>query len=399
MSRKKIVLALGILSMNLLLMTGSVIGSAIAAIAKSFPHETIAKVQMVSSISQLGQLVATIFFTWLTYILTRKNIGLIAVLLVGVSGIIPLIHPNSLNLILACMAVLGCGTGLISNVSPVLLQEHFVDEDRASVMGWSVGFNNIGMMVFTALGGILGGSNWRNLFWVYGLAFIVLLIVWILVPQDSGIKVNVDDQREKQSFGTIIKNINGYTYVIILLTFLTSLALMIFMSNQSLVLQSQHRGTAYVAIITSIGNIGGILTGFGLKYIRKLTKTDTLAYGFIAFALSYIFVMYFHNPAFHILGNMFSGMGVVMVNATIQFQLSVLANEKQFPVVISLNTLASSLAGMAAPILLAILHVSAGNASFIMATVMSLILAGLLLLTRFGKIIDKNKQPQETVVE
>ncbi|UQS82279.1 MFS transporter [Bombilactobacillus folatiphilus] len=397
MSRKKTFLALGILSMNLLLMTGSVIGSAIAAMTKSFPNEPVSKVQMVSSISQLGQLVATLLFTWLTYKLTRKNIGLIAVLFVGVSGIIPLIYPNSLNLILACMVLLGCGAGLISNVSPVLLQEHFQGEDRASVMGWSVGFNNLGMMIFTALGGILGGSNWRNLFWVYGLAFVVLFIVWFLVPQDQKLVTQTDGNQKKQSFfWQSVKNLNWRIYVIVILTFFTSLALMIFMSNQSITLASQGRGTAYTAIITAIGNIGGILTGFLLKYIRKLTKSNTLAFGFVAFALSYAFVVFFHNPVCHLIGNMFSGMGVVMVNATIQFELSILADEHQFPVVISMNTLVSSLAGMFAPILLAAIKIPAGNASFIAATVMCAIIAALLLVSRIGKSIE-NQATVKTV--
>lgn len=103
MNLKKIRLAVGILSMNLLLMSGSTVGAAIAAIAKSFPKESISKVQMVSSISQLGQLVATLLFTWLTYKLTRKNIGILAVLIVAASGLLPAFYHSSLNIILACM--------------------------------------------------------------------------------------------------------------------------------------------------------------------------------------------------------------------------------------------------------------------------------------------------------
>lgn len=395
MNRKKTVLAIGILSMNLLLMTGSVIGSAIAAIAKSFPNEPISKVQMVSSISQLGQLIATLAFTWLTYQMTRKNIGLMAVLFVLISGIVPLFYSSSLNLILACMVLLGCGTGLISNVSPILLQEHFEGEDRANVMGWSVGFNNIGMMVFTYVGGYLGGSNWRNLFWVYWLALIVLIAVWFMVPQDTKIKATQNNNDNKQSFWSLFKSLNWHVYLIIIITFFTSLALMIFMSNQSIALAAQGRGTTYVGMVTAIGNIGGILTGFLLKYIRKMTKSDTMAFGFVAFALSYVFVIFFNNPACHIIGNMFSGMGIVMVNATIQFELSILADEKQFPVVISMNTLVSSIAGVIAPMLWAAIKIPAGKASFIAATIMCAVIALVLLVTRMGKVIEKQQTQTE----
>lgn len=76
--------------MNLLLMSGSVVGAAIAAISKSFPQEPISKVQMLSSIPQLGQLIATLLFTWLTYKITRKNIGVLSVAIVAISGLLPI---------------------------------------------------------------------------------------------------------------------------------------------------------------------------------------------------------------------------------------------------------------------------------------------------------------------
>lgn len=164
MNKKKIPLAIGILSMNLLLMSASVVGAAIAAIAKSFPKEPISKVQMLSTIPQLGQVIATLIFTWLTYIMTRKNISLVAILFVIVGGLIPAFYNSNLNIILACMIAIGFGTGLISNVGPVLLQEHFEGETRATVMGWSVGVNSVGMMAFTAIGSALGSTDWRNLF-------------------------------------------------------------------------------------------------------------------------------------------------------------------------------------------------------------------------------------------
>lgn len=90
--------------MNLLLMSTSAVGAAIAAIAKSFPKEPISKVQMISSVPQLGQIVATLLFSWLAFQFTRKNLGLVSVAIVTVSGLVPVFYANSLNLILACMS-------------------------------------------------------------------------------------------------------------------------------------------------------------------------------------------------------------------------------------------------------------------------------------------------------
>ena len=150
----------------------------------------------------------------------------------------------------------------------------------------------------------------------------------------------------------------------------------------------------------ALGNIGGICTAFGLKYIRKITKTDTMAWGFVAFALSYICIVFFNNPVLHVIGNMFSGMGIVMVNATIPFELSILANHQQFPVAIAMNTLISSIAGFAAPILLAATKISAGADSYIDGIALSGVVALILLVTRLGNRIEKkSSQAAERSVE
>lgn len=393
MTKKKVALAFGILSMNLLLMSGSVVGAAIAAIAESFPDEPISKVQMLTSIPQLGQLIATLLFTWLTYKLTRKNIGVVSIAIVVVSGMLPIFYNSSLNIILACMTLFGFGLGLISNVGPVLLQEHFDGEERASVMGWAVGFNNIGMMGFTAVGGILGSADWHNLFWIYGVGIVILAAFLILVPQDTRIQDSETSGKQSGNFWATLKSLNGFVYVIILITFITSLAMMFFMANQSILLASKGNGTGYTAMVTALGNVGGILTAFGLRYIRKVTKANTIAWGFVAFALAYVCIAFFNNPVLHVLGNMFSGVGIVMVNATIPYELSILANHKQFPVAIALNTLMSSVAGVLAPMILAGLHIEAGMSSFIAGIILSLATAAFLFVTRIGSRIEKKHQP------
>ena len=67
MTKKQISKAIGILSMNLLLMLGTAVTSAIAAIARSFPKEPVSKVQLLGSIPHLGQIIASIIFTYLTF--------------------------------------------------------------------------------------------------------------------------------------------------------------------------------------------------------------------------------------------------------------------------------------------------------------------------------------------
>lgn len=388
MNKKRLPLALGILSMNLVVMSASVVGAAIAAIAKSFPTEPISKVQMLSTIPQLGQVIATLIFTWLTYKMTRKNIGILAVLFVTIGGVIPAFFNSSLNLILACMIAIGFGTGLISNVGPVLVQEHFEGEERATVMGWQVGFNSIGMMAMTAIGGWLGSSNWRNLFWVYIFGVVILVAAYFLIPQDKR-ATETKNKEGKGSFFATLKHVNPMVYIYLLITFFISIAMTMFMANQSIVLSTKGLGTGYVGLVTALSSIGSIVVALFLGKIRKFTKTNTIAYGFLSCALSYVCVLYFNNIGMHILGNMFSGISIVLVNATIPFELSNLADQSEFPLVISMNTLISSIAGAIAPILLAAVHIPVGPGQFVGGTILCLVIAVLLFVTRLGKRAER----------
>lgn len=391
MNRKQITAAIGILSMNLLLMLSTAVTSAIAAIAKSFPKEPISKVQLIGSIPQLGQIIATALFAYLTFRMTRKNLGLLAIAVVGISGLIPAIYSSSLNLILACMVLVGFGTGTITNVVPVLLQENFEGEARATAMGWASGVTNVGMMIFTALGGVLGSTDWRNLFWVYGLALIVFILALMLIPQDQklGNSEKENGNKKKTSFWTLLKQLNGLVYVLYLVNFMLSLAMMTFLSNQSIVLSAQGKGTAYVAMVTALGNVGGIITATFLTYIRKFTRNDTIAWGFIAFALSFVCIVFSSNVVLHIIGNAFSGMGIVLVNATAPYEMSILTNQEQFPIAISINTLLGSIAGMIVPMLLAAVGIAPGRDSYIAGIAISVVTAVLLFVTRYGSRVEK----------
>ena len=395
MTKRQILKSIGILSMNLLLMLGTAVTSAIAAIARSFSTEPISKVQLLGSIPQLGQIISTIFFAYLTFKMTRKNLGLMAILFVTIGGLIPAIYSSSLNLILACMVLVGFGTGTITNVVPVLLQENFTGEARATTMGWATGVTNVGMMIFTALGGILGNSNWRNLFWIYGLGLVVFALALFLIPQDQKLastNQNESNDAKKMGFWSLLKHLSGYVYVLYLVNFMLSIAMMTFLSNQSIVLAGQNKGTAYVAMVTALGNIGGIITAAFLTYIRKLTRDDTIAWGFIAFVLSFICIIFSSNVILHIIGNAFSGMGIVLVNATAPYEMSILTDQKQFPLAVSINTLIGSLAGMFVPVLLAAVKIAPGRDSFLAGIAVSVITALVLLLTRFGSRVKKRAE-------
>ncbi|MEB3363707.1 hypothetical protein SDC49_08100 [Lactobacillus sp. R2/2] len=101
--------------------------------------------------------------------------------------------------------------------------------------------------------------------------------------------------------------------------------------------------------------------------------------------------MFSSNVVLHIIGNAFSGMGIVLVGATAPYEMSILTDQKQFPLAVSINTLLGSVAGMIVPMLLAAVKIAPGRDSFIAGIVISIATAIVLFITRFGSRVENNR--------
>lgn len=379
---------IGVVSMATLAMSGSVAGSAIAAISADFPNTPISTVQLLSTLPGLGALIITLIAGQLAMHVSKKNLVLLGVALVTLGGLIPAFWNSSMIGLLACSVILGTGVGFISTINPMLLSQYFDGEERSSMMGINTGMTSLGSMILMGVGGVLGGQNWRNLYWVFAVGILVFLLVLICLPKDEPDKVMVtaNGKKEKVSTVAVLKELQAPVYIIIFIAFLLGIAYTAYAANLSIVVAERGvGGTAMTGIINAVGTIGGIAAGFGLKYIRKVTKPNTLAFGFIALLVTLILTYLSANPFVLMIAAIFAAMAMVMVMATCPFLLSMVSKPAQIPVVMSVYAFVNSLSSAIAPKLISLLHVPAGVPSFIFAGVVSILVAVVLILTRFGE--------------
>ena len=86
----------------------------------------------------------------------------------------------------------------------------------------------------------------------------------------------------------------------------------------------------------------------------------------------------------------------MLVNATAPYEMSILTDQKQFPLAVSINTLIGSVAGMIVPMLLAAVKIAPGHDSFMAGIAVSVVTAGVLFITRFGSRVEKqNNEKRE----
>lgn len=374
-----------------LAMAGTVVGSAIAAIAKSFPDVPISTIQLLSTLPGLGSLIITLIAGQMAMHISKKYLVLLGIALITIGGLIPAFWNQSIYGLLICSIVLGMGVGFISTLNPMLLSQYFDGEERSTMMGVNTGVTSLGAMLLTAIGGYLGGENWRHLYFVFGFGIVIFLLVLIFLPNDQVNAVN-QTQTTKTSTLQLFKELNSYVYIVYFIVFLLGIAFTAYMANLSIVVaQKGIGGTTLTGFINAVGTIGGIATGLGFKYVRKLTKPNTLAFGFVFLLITLALTYFFANTAILMIAAIFSSVAMVTVMATAPFMLSILAEVHQIPLIMSLYAFINGLSSAIAPKIISLLHIPAGGPSFIFAGTICIAVILALFISNFEKKTESGK--------
>lgn len=257
---------ISILSMGLLTMSFLVITNAFGAMTKSFPDVPVAKIQMIGTVPSLGTLIATLVVGVLAVKFSKKSLSLVGLGLTTLGGLLPLAFHDSVDMLISCAFVLSFGLGFVNTLIPMIISIFFEGEERNELMGKNTAMNSLGSILMMLGGGLLGAKNWVNSYWVFILGILVFLLVLFALPND---KVNKDEKSNNTSVTKILRNLNGYVWLIGFITLLMGILYTIYPTNLSIVINQKNFGsTSVTGIINAVGTAGGFIAGFSLKYLN-----------------------------------------------------------------------------------------------------------------------------------
>lgn len=120
------------------------------------------------------------FAGWVADRLGRKRLLLLAMLLYGVCGPLPLLL-DDLTAILLSRAGLGLAEAAIMTCCTTLIGDYYAGPQRARLLSWQTIATSLSAATFFMVGGVLGEQGWRTPFAVYliGLVFVPLMY-WVL---------------------------------------------------------------------------------------------------------------------------------------------------------------------------------------------------------------------------
>lgn len=182
-ARHPVVLAALLLASSLTVMAGAIIAPSLPLIREHFqaaPGVDL-QVRLVLTMPALFIVLGAPLAGWIADRRGRRGLLLWAILgyaIAGSSGA----YLASLESILLGRALLGLAVAGIMTAVTALLADYYAGEERARVMGMQAAFMGLGGVLFTAMGGVLAGVDWRGPFLVYLLALglfpLALLTLW-----------------------------------------------------------------------------------------------------------------------------------------------------------------------------------------------------------------------------
>lgn len=264
-----------LLSISIILTSGTAIAATIPSWLKAFPGVARSNVELLQTLPSISVVFATLLSTWIAKMIGVKRTVIVGLLIAGFAGITPALVTNYAAFF-ASRLMLGVGFGLVNSYAVSMIGMFFSGQEKSNMMGFRSSCEKLGSSVTTFIAGeLLVAFNWHAAFWVYALAFALTILFAIYVPEPSAkaegeILAGNAKKKEHQSVNgkVIFWTIFCILYLIPIIASYTRIT--------ELVTTNGYISLGKVAIVLSIAQFGGILTGILFGWFLRMLRATFL---------------------------------------------------------------------------------------------------------------------------
>ena len=249
------------------------------------------------------------FLGHIIYKTGKKKSAMIALFLFAIAGSSGL-YLGTINLLLISRFFLGISVAILMIVSTSLIGDYFKGEIRHKFMGIQSAFISLGGVFFVIGGGILSDINWRYSFGIYLTGFLLIPLVYkFLNEKTTSQEINEDNENLNSNlFGIYI-----LAFILMLIFYILPIQIPFLLINH---FNASSTFTGTILSIVFISNAIGAILFRKLKLRLSYTIIYLIGMGVISFGfiiISLITNIYFFFFSSFIMG--FGG-GVLMTNIT-----------------------------------------------------------------------------------
>lgn len=372
------------------------------AINGAMPHMT--KVLGVSAtevqaLATTPSIVVTVFVLLSSFIAAKlgdKRTIMLGMLLVGFSGVVPF-FVTSYPVILISRMVLGAGFGIFNSLAVSMIAVMYQGNTRATMLGWRAAVEQIGQAVLTFVAGLLLNFGWQATFLVYLLAFPILYLFYIRVPDTT--EMLAENQNKKTGTNIPVSSPESISPLVWVLTLFAAFLVIDYMAIQlSFPFMAQNLGVGglLVSTILSLMLVAAMVGGLVYGGIQKIFGRFTLQVGLLLMAVSNALVM-LSDGNFIILtiGVLLIGFPMQLISPFIFSQLPNLAPLKKQPFVTSIVLIGFNVGVFIEPFVISFLAGVMGHPTTSVSaaayTTLPLLIVILLIITVVTFIVGRKK--------
>ncbi|WP_407995353.1 MFS transporter [Leuconostoc mesenteroides] len=309
------IFVLAVLSVSVMITTGTAISSALPEMAKSFPNISVSQIDMIATIQQFSVMITLLLSGFISKKLGIKRTITIGLILTGVAGVFPFFS-HSFILILISRLIVGCGIGLFNSLAITIIDLFYEDPTRFQMLGFRSATEQIGVSILNIVVGLLVLINWHASFLIYLLAFPLLAFFLKVVPEPP-IPLGSDNNKQRINLPVLIMTV--------LLAFMVACTTAVIIQVPNIIVTDLSKSSAVSSLIISANTLMGMVMGILFGRIYRFVKKFILPLGILFMALGSLIMVSFHSVFGVTLGAVVCGMSYPLVGSYIFSLVSVIA--------------------------------------------------------------------------
>lgn len=384
MEKRKIIIA--VLCMSTLALCTMLIAPLLAEINKSFPNATATQVQLIYTIPSMIAVPSMLISGKLVSYFSKKNLVLVSMLVIVISGLIPVLFNGSLMILYITSALMGSGVGIVTTLSSNIISDYFEDLECAKIMGYQSTAISIGGALVSVISGKMAAINWSYSYLILLMFIPCILIVLKFLPKDKCI----------QKAAKTNNNLNFRLLYFALLGFLCQIFITAYNSNIAFFIQHKNLGsTEVVGIVNSLFMLIGIPAGFIVGKLTEIFKRSIFCMAVSFIACGFFITAFSTDIKLVYLGAFFIGFGfAVRAPSAMTFTVEIVSSDSAAMAIAIVGAFAN-VGNFVAPFVIRMIANIIGNdvsSIFVVCGICTIIIAGLYLFTNpIKKYIETNK--------
>ena len=281
MSKRKKLEIIGVLSLSFILTSALAVSGSIPAMIEEFSNYSRGNVELLLSVTAFTMMLMIVLSPLIAKYIPERTVVSVGLLIYAVTGIIP-VFIQSYPVIFASRIVFGLGTGLVNAKAITMVGERFTGDLQQKLQGIRCSMETLGQTILTLTAGKLLVFGWNYSFLVYAVAFLILIIFLMFVPEkENSFAANTSEPASK---GKLTSRELPFIVGNALLGFLmvsTNVSLSLRISSYMLEtgIGTAADGAMIMSISTFAGFLAGIIFGSMSEKLGKHLLTVSLATG------------------------------------------------------------------------------------------------------------------------